>query len=128
MGAMSEASAAYKEKYGAWAGMPAGRKPNLELCCVEVADCSLRWPTFHQCSRKRGHGPDGAYCKQHDPDVVKARDAANTSKAHAKWNNERYQTHGRTFYTALEKIAAGHNDARGLAQEVIDEFKNGEYR
>ena len=30
------------------------------------------WPPgmgFHQlrCSRKGGHGPDGEYCKQHDP-------------------------------------------------------------
>ena len=22
---------------------------------------------IHQCSRKRGYGPDGLYCKQHDP-------------------------------------------------------------
>lgn len=125
---MIEQSSLYKNKYGAWAGMPQGHKPDMALCCAEVADNSMRWPHYHQCSKKRGHGPDGAYCKQHDPDVVKARDAASAARATAKWNKERYQWYGRTFFDALVKIAEGHNDARGFAQEVIDEFKKGEHR
>jgi len=24
-----------------------------------------RWPIFHQCTRKPGHGPAGLYCRQH---------------------------------------------------------------
>lgn len=32
-------------------------------CAVEVADSS-GWH-FYQCSRKRGHGTGGLYCKQH---------------------------------------------------------------
>ena len=24
----------------------------------------------HQCNRKRGYGPNGEYCKQHDPEVI----------------------------------------------------------
>lgn len=126
--AMIEKSSLYKKRYGAWAGLPAGHKPDFTLCCVEVVDNSTRWPHYHQCSKKRGYGPDSAYCKQHDPDVVKARNAANSARANAKWNKERYQTHGRTFFNALQKIADGHNDARGLAQEIIDEFTKGEYR
>lgn len=38
-------------------------------CCARV------WGGWHesQCSRKNGHGPDGAYCKQHDPVEQKKR-------------------------------------------------------
>lgn len=53
----------YLERYGDWAGNPQGNPPDYERCAEEV------WPDFgmipYQCSRKRGHGPVGAYCKQH---------------------------------------------------------------
>ncbi|KKN04963.1 hypothetical protein LCGC14_1091970 [marine sediment metagenome] len=33
------------------------------VCCVaEISEGNVY---AHQCSRKRGHGPDGLYCKQH---------------------------------------------------------------
>jgi hypothetical protein len=123
---MSETTAAYEEKYGAWAGFTNGHKPDFARCCVEVTDYSTRWPRYHQCSKKRGHGPDGAYCKQHDPEAVKARRDASTARSNEKMNKERYGWYGRKFFGALQKIAEGHNDARGLAQEVVAEFKAGE--
>lgn len=52
-------------RYGDWAGNPKGHAEDTKRCIVEV------WPTSgngwipYQCSRKRGHGPDGLYCKQH---------------------------------------------------------------
>jgi hypothetical protein len=51
-------------RYARWAGNPKGHPQHPELCVEEV------WPTNgswipHQCARKRGHGPDGLYCKQH---------------------------------------------------------------
>lgn len=30
----------------------------------------------HQCHRKPGYGPDGLYCKQHDPAEIARRDKA----------------------------------------------------
>lgn len=50
--------------YGEWAGNPKGSKEDPERCITEV------WPQYRgwipgQCARKRGHGPDGEYCKQH---------------------------------------------------------------
>ncbi len=120
---MIEKSVLYKEKYGAWAGDPEGQKPDFEHCCVEV----YRWPGgTGQCSKKRGYGPEGAYCKQHDPEAVKARSAAIRARSTQKWNEQRYDWHGRTFFQALSQIAEGHNDPRTLAQETIDEFKKGE--
>ncbi|MFA5897664.1 MAG: hypothetical protein WC829_00995 [Hyphomicrobium sp.] len=56
---------------------------------------------------------------------MKARKEASEAKWKNKWNSERYQWHGRMFFDALLKIANGHNDARGLAQEVIAEFEKG---
>ena len=49
--------------YGEWAGDPKGTKEDPKRCIKEL------WPTGHwnprQCSRKRGYGPEGLYCKQH---------------------------------------------------------------
>jgi len=50
------------KRYGAWAGRPKGYAFKSEQCAFEVM--SEGW-TFHQCSRKPGHGPDSLYCKQH---------------------------------------------------------------
>lgn len=122
-----EQSQRYKGAYGVWAGLPTGNAPDYSRCCEQVWSRE-RWSRHYQCTKPRGHGPDGAYCKQHDPDVVKARHAAADARSKAKWNKERHQIHGRTFFDALVKIAAGHNDARGLAQETIDAFKKGEMR
>lgn len=102
-------------------------KPDLSRCCVEVTDYSLNWPQHHQCQRKRGYGPDEAYCKQHDPEIVKAREIESTKRHNDKWNKVRYEIHGKTFFEALQKIADGCNDARSLAQEIITKFKEGEH-
>lgn len=36
---------------------------DTDRCVVDVPDRSS--VTFYQCSRKRGYGPGGLYCKQH---------------------------------------------------------------
>lgn len=50
-------------RYAQWAGNPDGIKEDTTLCISEVYDME----TFrhHQCTRKRGHGPNGEYCTQH---------------------------------------------------------------
>jgi len=49
--------------YGQWAGNPKGTPEDPALCVEGV--WNLYAPGFPQCSRKRGHGPGGLYCKQH---------------------------------------------------------------
>ena len=49
--------------YQQWAGRPQGIKENPNWCISQVHQG--RSFVFYQCSRKRGHGPDGLYCKQH---------------------------------------------------------------
>jgi len=115
----------YKKIYGAWAGN-SGHKPDFTRCCTEVTTYMGRWPSSHQCSRKRGHGPGKAYCRQHDPEVVKARQEKADRENRIRWNRERMKWHGPIFYKALEEIVAGHNDPRSLAKEVLNEFHKGD--
>ena len=97
--------------------------PNL--CAEEVASKD-GW-AYSQCSRKRGHGSEQAYCKQHDPDAVKARREANAAKYRAERDAEAKAREaeraaaqlGKDAIAALQAIADGHNDPRGLAQSVM---------
>ncbi len=49
--------------YGQWAGNEKGRLENLTRCITGVFQHGSMIEA--QCARKRGHGPDGLYCKQH---------------------------------------------------------------
>ena len=73
-----------------------------------------------QCNNKRGHGPGLAYCKQHDPITVKAKDDARQAKWEAEWAATlRKAARPKAFKAALEAIADGHNDPRTLAIETL---------
>lgn len=56
-------------RYGVWSGEPKGKSYNPEKCAYKV----LRVGGFisSQCLRKSGHGPDGAFCRQHAKIVLK---------------------------------------------------------
>jgi hypothetical protein len=53
-----------ERRYGVWGGCPMGQAEDPTRCTEEVWSRENTWYP-HQCSRKRGHGPDGLYCKQH---------------------------------------------------------------
>lgn len=61
--------------YGQWAGNPKGTLEDVSLC-IESVMPNERAPIAHQCRRKRGHGPGGLYCAQHNPERLKAREDA----------------------------------------------------
>lgn len=111
----------YQKGYNVWAGNEKGSEPDYDRCCVEVG-FGERGARHRQCNRKCGHGPDGAYCKQHDPAVKAERDRKAKEAYDAKTLKWRYGFYGKSFYDALVKIAEGHNDARGLAQEIVNKF------
>jgi len=50
--------------YNKWAGHPQGTRYDSKRCAYEVWDQGRGCMSW-QCSRKRGHGPDGLYCKTH---------------------------------------------------------------
>ena len=39
--------------------------PEDPACCIARVSEPPHYIHSHQCSRKRGYGPDGLYCKQH---------------------------------------------------------------
>jgi hypothetical protein len=49
--------------YDQWQGRPQGIPEDPTRCVYAVPD-ETGWH-FYQCSRKRGYGPNGEYCKQH---------------------------------------------------------------
>ena len=51
-----------ERRYAAWKGNPQGVPEDKAKCVEEVVNAD--W-IMRQCNRKRGHGPNGEYCKQH---------------------------------------------------------------
>lgn len=51
-------------RYNTWAGNPQGVAEDVTRCVEELHDRG-RGGMFYQCPAKRGHGPDGLYCKRH---------------------------------------------------------------
>jgi hypothetical protein len=53
-------------------------------CADEVNIGDSRWSRYAQCSRKPGHGPDGLFCKQHDPAYIQRK----RDEREKKWNEQ----------------------------------------
>lgn len=52
----------YEQRYNVWGGNASGKAPDYSRCCEVVSHGT---GLSKQCSRKRGFGPEEAYCKQH---------------------------------------------------------------
>ena len=104
----------YRKTYGRY-----NTAPDFTRCCEEINDGNWNWT---QCSRKRGFGEHEAYCRQHDPVAVSKRDEEAQRLHRESAEAERPKFYGTKFLKVLREIAAGHNDARALAQAAIDEF------
>ena len=117
-----EFKAQYPRSYGAqWRA----NAPDYTKCAKSVWAKS-GWGSV-QCTRKNGHGPHGAWCKQHDPVAVKAKDEARYAKWKDEWaEKDRLRDFERGCQEAIRQIAAGHNDPRGLAQSLINKLEGGE--
>jgi len=113
-------SSAHLKAYGAWAGNPNGWPADAEKCCVEVCHGIAR---HAQCTRPRGHGPEQAYCKQHDPAAQAARDKAAREKYEKEMFAKRLEWGGPTFFMALCKIADGDNNPRQTAIDAIKGYR-----
>ena len=57
-----------QRRYSVWAGNPRGFPEDKTLCVEEVYKEFVL--NASQCSRKRGHGPNGEYCKQHAKKLI----------------------------------------------------------
>ena len=99
----------------------------MEFACSETGYDRFSWRGM-QCARAGKVERDGKwYCKQHDPVAVAERkaerdrkwraecDAKDAARAEAKRQREL----AAACVEAIKQIAAGHNDPRGLATEVL---------
>ena len=119
-------SSHHKDSYAAWAGNPKGHKPDPDECAATVYHNHSRM--FTQCSRKRGHGPEQAFCKQHDPVAVKKRNDEKRAKWEAEWAEKDRKRDAAKRARELEaaalelikQIASGHNDPRGAAIDLLE--------
>ena len=59
-------------RYNVWAGNPKGVAEDTARCIEEVWERG-RGARHYQCGAKRGHGPNGEFCAQHNPEKVKAK-------------------------------------------------------
>lgn len=114
----------FKAQYRGWYGHHFDkREPDYNRCAEHVYD---RYGT-HQCERKNGHGPHGAWCRQHDPVAIQAKREAAAAKRDAEnraWMEKRAKEQAvaraaAALEPALRQIAEGHNDSRGLAESVL---------
>ena len=58
-------------RYGVWVGNRQGTPEDPMRCVEGIWERAVE----RQCTRKRGHGPDGEYCRQHT-DALARREAA----------------------------------------------------
>lgn len=99
-------------------------KFNPARCAYEVAT-DTRAPNYLQCNRKPGHGPDGLYCKQHDPATIAARRAEREKIYHAKLERAHLPYRERERAIALLKRAVRAMRGEGLRiTDVRDEIEN----
>jgi hypothetical protein len=122
-----------------WTSRHTNKPGNPELCRATVysrESGGYGWLHNYQCTRKPictrvVNGQEYGFCKQHDPETVKARDKARSER----WRLEREASnaeHDRqkrereamaACKSAIEQIAAGHNDPRTLAVETLTLFQ-----
>ncbi len=53
-------------------------------CIIQVWPKHGRSVEPYQCTQRRGHGPNGHYCRSHNPDAIKARQDANLAEHRRK--------------------------------------------
>ncbi|WCS27195.1 hypothetical protein LOK46_10380 [Methylobacterium sp. NMS14P] len=114
------------------------RRPDLAHCrAVVYPKETYGWLHGYQCPRKaivfrcvEGHEGELGFCRQHDPEAVRARNKARQDRVEAEWARARAKDERErqtrdaqaAAKAALESIAAGHNDPRTLAVEVLAMF------
>lgn len=97
-----------------------GRQTEDTSRCIVSVHSRERGGASRQCDNKRGHGPDGLYCKTHDPKAALKRSEASSKRWHDKVYVEGRPGRQRDAYRkALEAIAEGHNDPRAMAIEAL---------
>ena len=110
-------------RYEKWAGKPGGVPENLNNCVENVGFGDVGSPGGRQCSRLRGYGKDGLYCRQHAGQT--ARDAAREKAYEARGaENAVIQREGAEL---IKRVGAGRvyysESGPGYRRELILSFE-----
>jgi transposase-like protein len=120
---MTEYSDEFKARFRPAYGRYGHARPDFARCADTVSSGSV-WHGSKQCSRKNGHGPDGAFCKQHDPQAIAAKrvalDAAWKRKSDQQARDIAFALQSKD---AIRAIAEGHNDPMTLAREILARYE-----
>lgn len=107
--------------------------PRGRACCVHVFSGARHDVRGHRCGKiaavtETVNGEDRDFCAFHASPAVAKRESALKAKwdaedaaRKARWAAADLGRHAPKLRDALQQIAAGHNDARGLAEEVLKE-------
>jgi hypothetical protein len=102
-----------ERRYGQWAGSPRGHAEDPTRC-VEGVWVHFRGMLESQCGRKRGHGPNGEYCKQH---AKKHEENATTTATPASKDTNNTNAHTpESKHEAMKSDAVIHNVAPVLEE------------
>lgn len=114
-------------RYGVRAGNPEGHREDPARCVAEVRE-SGRWPHYHQCSNKRGHGPDGLYCRTHDPEgaAKKAREARSSMASRRFHAESGYRSARSEALKKLREFVATVNYVPDDVREAVDALETAE--
>ena len=105
-----------------------GNNPDMTKCRAHVSTNGSFYG--HQCTNKGIIDRDGVlFCRTHDPVAVEEKRAKRNEKWEAQWKekNERWAAEEKQrdllkrSLDAIRAIAAGHNDPRSLAVEVLSQ-------
>ncbi len=91
--------------------------------CIDSVIGPERWASAHQCSRKRGHGPDGLHCGQHAKLIRQRIDSAE------KWNREmKAQREERKLEKELGRLLQGDAVFLYAMEQMAADLYNCEYQ
>lgn len=106
-------------RYGSWAGKPAGNRYDPEYC-AEAVWTGGRASMERQCCKKSGYGPDGLFCKQHDPATKAVRAQKSEEKYQAQQRAERPRWYAKPMLELLiESQTSIGGDWRQRRDELI---------
>lgn len=78
-----------------------------------------------QCSRKHGHGPQGAWCKTHDPVAREEKRMTRLAAERAKWARDAAIRALRSERDdIIRKIAEGHDNPRELCADWLKRWRD----
>lgn len=107
----SEFLAEYQKSYSKY-----NKQPDFGKCAQAIFQDI--WMGAKQCTRKNGHGPHGAWCKQHDPEAVNAQRRAQEAKWRREWDAKKLDATLRAeALTIIRQISEGHNDPASLCRD-----------